>query len=463
MDEPASEGSLRPAPTSILGVDVGSAFTKAALFELVEGQYRLIARAKARTTPHTHVYEGLEIACGQIQTLTGRELFAGGEPLAGEVSGDRGVEVLAIALSCQSPVRVLATNADAASAARAEKCHVELLHAGGLRDRVHQAATAAWDAIAGTQAEIETAMLYLGTPAEAGPTMLAGDGASIGRKIGQLAVRLAHEQVPGLADLAAAATEPLMTTPAALLNLTQLVASRFGLRLAIADCGASQTSVTYATPDQAGARLTIYEHPLLDIPATPERARVLHRELQAALANCVAESFIADLVVGTGALAHFGRWSEPALTLLNGIQPAGVIQFALDAAGIISQVATFARSLPDVACRIFEQDGLVGLGAAVCPRGTARGGAKALELRWRVDEDIEQQRDVSFGELVRIPISAGHKASLALYPVKQVDVGLNRPGVAATAHIDGGRVGLMVDMRDASAKTDRDPWEQALA
>jgi hypothetical protein len=247
------------------------------------------------------------------------------------------------------------------------------------------------------------------------------------------------------------------------LELAQLVAARFGLRIAIADCGSSQTTVAYATPDQGGARLTLYERPLLEIPVSPTEMSVMHQALQAALASCVADGFTADLVVGTGALARFGRWGQPALTLLNGIQPAGVIQFALDNAGIVGQIATLARPYPDVACRIFEQDGLVGLGAAVCPRGHLKPGSKAVEVRWRMDDEPEQDRAVNYGELVQIPLAPGHKANLALYPVKQIDIGLNRPGVAATAHIDGGRVGLLVDARDAASKAEREPWEEGLA
>ena len=459
---PVAESSLRPAPESLLGVDLGSAFTKVALFELVEGQYRLIARAQARTTTASHVYEGLEQACRQIQEITGRQLFDG-EPLAGDVGGGRGVEVLSAVLSCFPPVRVLATDPEAATAARAERCLVQLLPEGNLASQVKVAAAGTWDAVVGSEAAVARALLCLGSPAPNQTVPITGDGTAIRNGLSQLAVKLAQEHVPGLADLAAAATEPLATAPAALLDLAQLIATRFGLRLAVADCGASQTTVVYATPEQGGARLTLYERPLMDVPATNAEMSAMHQALQAALGSCVAEGFTADLVVAAGALARFGRWGDPALTLLNGIQPAGVIQFALDSGSLLGQIATLARPYPDVACRIFEQDGLIGLGAAVCPRGALKPGSKALEVRWRLDEEPEQHQDVNYGDLVRIPLAPGRKASLSLYPVKQVDVGLNRPGVAATAHIDGGRVGLMVDVRDPATKSERQPWEDALA
>jgi len=445
-----------------LGIDVGTAFTKAALFEPVDGRYRLIARAQAHTSASSHVYEGLGKACAQIEGLTGRQLFAGGEPLAGEVSAGRGVEGVAVAVSCYRPLQVLATNEEAAAATRSERCQVHVLAGSSVRERVQQATAVVWDAIVGAEAETEAALLYLGTP-PAGPAAISGDATAIRRGLAELAIKLAEEQVAGLADLGAAATEPLATSSSALLELTQLIGSRFGLRLAIADCGSSQTTLTHATPNQGGARVVLHDHALLDVPTTHNGLSAMHEALQRALAGCVAEPFSADLVVGTGALTRFGRWGEPALTLLNGIRPGGVLQFALDSAGIVSQIAALARAFPDEACQAFEHDGLVALGAAVCPRGNVKPGAKALEIGWRIDDQPEQLQEVKSGELVRIPLAPGRKASLTLRPARQVDVGLNQPGVAATAHIDGGRVGLMVDARDEAAKAERRPWEEALA
>ena len=189
----------------------------------------------------------------------------------------------------------------------------------------------------------------------------------------------------------------------------------------------------------------------------------MHQTLQTALAGCVNGDFNADLVVGAGALARFSRWGEAALTLLNGLRPAGVIQLALEAGGIAGSIASLAHAFPDVACEVFERDGLVGLGAAVCPRGNLGAGAKAVDVRWRIGEQPEQQRQVKAGELVRLALAPGEKAALTLYPAKQMDIGLNRPEVAAKASIDGGRVGLIVDAREPSARSERGAWEAVLA
>lgn len=462
----SSTGELRPAPESLLGVDVGSAFTKVALFEAVEGQYRLLARAQARTDTSTHIYETVSQACQHIEGLTGRRIFHAGEPVVGEVSGGHGVEVLGASLTCNPPLRVLATNAEAAAAARTDRCQVELLQPGSLASKVERLAGTTWDAVAGQTAEVQEALQCLGrSEPEAGleaPATIEGSGETIRNSLAELSIRLAMPHIPGLAELKAVATEPLSTGPAALLELTRLIAARFGLRLGVADCGASHTTICRATSTESSARVVIHDQPITDLPVSAEHMSVLHKALQDALSACVEDGFSADLLVATGALAHFGRWSEPALTLLNGVRPAGVIQFGLDAASIVGPLAALAGSYPDIVCQIFEQDGLLALGAAICPRGATKPGVKAIEVRWQVNDEAEQIREVSYGQLVRLPVPPGRKANLTLYPAKQVDVGLNRPGVAATAHVDGGRVGLMVDARHPEDKTQRGIWQQAL-
>lgn len=449
-----------------MGIDIGSAFTKAALFEPVEGQYRLIARGQARTDPTSHIYETLVQACTDIETHTGRLIFKAGEPLAGEVSHGRGVEVLGVSIGPVAALRVLTTNSAAAAVAREEGCVAEVLPRSRISEHLVPLTDRPWDAIAGQPNEVAEARMYLGyaegdSPA-GGPAGIQGDSEAIRRGLAQLNTDRVLRRLPGMAELAAAATEPLTIGTRALAELTQLIASRFGLRLAIVDCGSTKTTVCQATPTETRVRVAWHKQPIADVPVSAKHITDLHSELQEALQSCSEPGFSADLVVATGALVRFDHWSEPALTLLNGLRPLGVTQLALDSGGIVTQIATFASSYPDVACQIFEQDGLLALGTAICPGGSVEPGAKALDIRWQTDDDAEQTAEVKFGELVRLPLPSGRKANLSLYPAKQLDVGLNQPGVAATAHVDGGRIGLIVDVRDPANKSGRAPWQQAL-
>src|SRR5690349_107979 len=83
--QPYPEGGQGPkqeksvaVPNSLLAVDCGAVFTKASLFGLVEGQYRLMARGQAPTTvqpPHQDITEGIIQAIQTIEFITGRHFI----------------------------------------------------------------------------------------------------------------------------------------------------------------------------------------------------------------------------------------------------------------------------------------------------------------------------------------------------------------------------------------------------
>lgn len=63
---------------SLLGVDVGGANTRAALFDVVEGEYRFVAAGSAPSTaeaPFKDISEGVRNAILDLQTVTGRALL----------------------------------------------------------------------------------------------------------------------------------------------------------------------------------------------------------------------------------------------------------------------------------------------------------------------------------------------------------------------------------------------------
>ena len=63
---------------SLLAVNIGAANTRAVLFDVVEGEYRLLASASAPSTveaPFQDVSEGVRNAINDLQTVTGRTLL----------------------------------------------------------------------------------------------------------------------------------------------------------------------------------------------------------------------------------------------------------------------------------------------------------------------------------------------------------------------------------------------------
>ncbi|MDE3077851.1 MAG: hypothetical protein KGJ86_20710, partial [Chloroflexota bacterium] len=115
--------------------------------------------------------------------------------------------------------------------------------------------------------------------------------------------------------------------------------------------------------------------------------------------------------------------------------------------GIVSQIATLAERFPDVASEVLESDGLTALGTAICLEGSAAAGQKALDISWRLSSGEASSAAIDAGEVWRIPLAAGTRAEVSLFPARLVDVGLGQPGASANTQVEGGRLGLIVDAR----------------
>lgn len=96
---------------TLLAVDVGSTNTRASLFDIVEGRYRLVASGRARSTvgpPLFDVREGVRMAIDRIQTITGRQLVDETDMLVMPVTPDgEGVDVFVATTSAGPRVRTV--------------------------------------------------------------------------------------------------------------------------------------------------------------------------------------------------------------------------------------------------------------------------------------------------------------------------------------------------------------------
>lgn len=116
--QPYPEGGQGPTqeksvavPNSLLAVDCGAVFTKASLFGLVEGQYRLMARGQAPTTaqqPHQDMAEGIIQAIQTIEYITGRHFIDDNKQIISpeQINGD-GADLFISTISAGEPLRLL--------------------------------------------------------------------------------------------------------------------------------------------------------------------------------------------------------------------------------------------------------------------------------------------------------------------------------------------------------------------
>lgn len=96
---------------SFLLADCGSITTTVALFDLVEDEYRLIARAVSPTTirmPWHDVVVGIQEAASQVSAITGRPLITeSGELITPEQQNGAGVDFFGLTISAARPLKVI--------------------------------------------------------------------------------------------------------------------------------------------------------------------------------------------------------------------------------------------------------------------------------------------------------------------------------------------------------------------
>jgi hypothetical protein len=99
------------SPISILAVDCGSVYTHAVLLDVVDGVYRMVARATAPTTaepPVLNLAEGVRRAIMHIQTIIARPLLdEHGRLIVGGRHVTTGVDVCVLTASVADPLRLI--------------------------------------------------------------------------------------------------------------------------------------------------------------------------------------------------------------------------------------------------------------------------------------------------------------------------------------------------------------------
>ena len=129
---------------TILAIDVGSVSTRASLFDVVDGRYRLIATGRAPSTdgpPLFDVSEGVRMALDQIEVVTGRQLLDESDLLIKPVTSQgAGADVFVATASAGPKVRTvlvgLMPGVSTTSAQRmADSTYLELVEVINLLDR----------------------------------------------------------------------------------------------------------------------------------------------------------------------------------------------------------------------------------------------------------------------------------------------------------------------------------------
>jgi hypothetical protein len=209
------------------------------------------------------------------------------------------------------------------------------------------------------------------------------------------------------------------------------------------------TDVDEFTSTDAMANLTTRPMAVASSIAEAAIAQALGIDRLAAARRRMGGSPAVDLLVGGGRLlAGAAQPADAALALLDGLRPVGVTQLALDPWAICGPLGTLPRDDVDEGLETLRDDLLVPLGTAVVSRG---GQAGHLAFRARLHRPgwpDSTRFEVRSGALTVMPLERGASGELEIELERGVDLGVGHRARRVRAAVSGGAVGVILDARD---------------
>jgi len=548
---------------SILAADCGSNTTAAALIDLVDGNYRFVARGEVPSSfqpPLADVTIGVRQAAYRIEEIVGRQLMArDGKLLIPEQDGGEGIDAFVATTSAAPPLRVmvaaLGSDLSLSSARRAVGStysvleDVMVLAGEGKR----------WGDERGAEAKIEdiyrlkpdviliaggfdggavapheeiarivaTACSLLG-PADRPEVIFAGnkearsivadrlsdsinfrvvenvrpglESENLGdasRELEEIYQQKAMAKLPGFADLASLSVAPILPTSSAFGLVLHFISRQYDFpRILGVDVGDTFTHLVSIEDGEfrssvrgglgvgrgiVGVRESSgYEGISRWLPraiGSDEVANwLMNKELRPwtipqleedhLLEQATAREAIRlaadgengrgfqwmmkpfDLIVGRGrVLSRVPRPGQAALMLMDALQPVGVTKLALDCLSLVPQLGATAIVHPVAAAQVLERDAFARLGTLIAPLGSEKEGETALKFRLKYADESTIDGEIPFGSIEVLPLEAGRRAVLELRPSRKLDIGLGVKGKGASVEVEGGMLGVILDVR----------------
>ncbi|HRD22754.1 MAG TPA: glutamate mutase L [Candidatus Hydrothermia bacterium] len=189
------------------------------------------------------------------------------------------------------------------------------------------------------------------------------------------------------------------------------------------------------------------------------------RTISEAFAQTLSGTTLVDMmslaiIIGSGGtLSHAPRRVQSALMILDAFQPEGVTMLAVDSIFMMPHLGVLSEVHESAATEVFDRDCLIRLGSSISPVGLDKDGKKCIDLTLIKEDGSKIEKEINFGELLRIPLSVGEKAKAIIEPSKNFDVGAGK-GKKLEADVEGGVVGIVVDCRGRPLTIPTDPKER---
>lgn len=134
-----------------------------------------------------------------------------------------------------------------------------------------------------------------------------------------------------------------------------------------------------------------------------------------------------------------------ALTLLDALQPSGIVELELDAASLVPLLGVIAYLRPLVTVQALETGGMVRLGTAFCPLGSSRYGKDAMFVRIRQPDGTMIRKTIKGGDIWMAPVLPGVTAEVTIKLRRGLTI--NGKHQIKRLHVVAGAAGIIFDAR----------------
>ncbi|MFH1422127.1 MAG: glutamate mutase L, partial [Planctomycetota bacterium] len=155
-----------------------------------------------------------------------------------------------------------------------------------------------------------------------------------------------------------------------------------------------------------------------------------------------------NLIVGSGGvLSHAPSRNQAALMLIDGFQPEGITELAVDSIFMMPQLGVLSKVMPEAAVQVFHRDCLIYLGTCIAPKGEVqKEGVVIAKIEIELPEEKTEKIELKSGEIKVIPLAVGQTAKAKIQPSRKFDVGAGA-GEEKVATLRGGTTGIILDGR----------------
>jgi hypothetical protein len=155
-----------------------------------------------------------------------------------------------------------------------------------------------------------------------------------------------------------------------------------------------------------------------------------------------------NLIVASGAtLSRAATPIQSLLMLLDGLQPVGITNLALDQNGLTPALGAIAEFSPLLPIQVLDSGAYMRLVTIIAPLSEARYGTPILEARLEYEQGNETRLQVTKGTLVSLPLQQGQVARLHLKALHGTIIDPRSQKKSIQYKVIGGVCGAVIDGR----------------